>query len=94
MHHAAHYTGPVWAQVDALKGSIAEANTGTEAARDQGVASCERADRRVGMGRLGCKGSSINSLQPGVDDPRDPENHWLVEENHLPGGQTVKVYVS
>ena len=23
----------------------------------------------------------------------DPENHWLVEENHLPGGQTVRVYV-
>ena len=25
------------------------------------------------------------------DDPMDPENHWLVEENHLPGGQTVRV---
>ena len=24
----------------------------------------------------------------------DPENHWLVEENHLPGGQDVRVYVS
>ena len=22
------------------------------------------------------------------DDPMDPENHWLAEENHLPGGQT------
>ena len=28
------------------------------------------------------------------DDPMDPENHWLVEENNLPGGQDVKVYVS
>ena len=24
----------------------------------------------------------------------DPENHWLVEENTLPGGQDVRVYVS
>ena len=24
----------------------------------------------------------------------DPEKHWLVEENTLPGGQTVRVYVS
>ena len=24
----------------------------------------------------------------------DPENHWLVEENNLPGGQDVRVYVS
>ena len=24
----------------------------------------------------------------------DPENHWLVEEKTLPGGQTVRVYVS
>ena len=24
----------------------------------------------------------------------DPENHWLVEANTLPGGQTVRVYVS
>ena len=28
------------------------------------------------------------------DDPMDPENHWLVEENTLPGGQDVRVYVS
>ena len=28
------------------------------------------------------------------DDPMDPENHWLVEENHLPGGQDIRVYVS
>ena len=24
----------------------------------------------------------------------DPENHWLVGENTLPGGQDVRVYVS
>ena len=24
----------------------------------------------------------------------DPENHWLVEENQLPGGQPVRVHVS
>ena len=28
------------------------------------------------------------------DDHMDPENHWLVEENTLPGGQDVRVYVS
>ena len=31
------------------------------------------------------------------DDPMDPENHWLVEENEentLPGGQDVRVHVS
>ena len=28
------------------------------------------------------------------DDAMDPENHWLVEENTLPGGQDVRVYVS
>ena len=28
------------------------------------------------------------------DDPMDPENNWLVEENTLPGSQDVRVYVS
>ena len=28
------------------------------------------------------------------DDPMDPENHWLVEENTLPGGQDVRVDAS
>ena len=28
------------------------------------------------------------------DDSMDPENHWLVEENTLPAGQTVRVHVS
>ena len=28
------------------------------------------------------------------DDPMDPENPWLVEENSLPWDQDVRVYVS
>ena len=28
------------------------------------------------------------------DDPMGPENHWLVEEINLPGGQTARVHIS
>ena len=49
--------------------------------------------------------AGLPSKRPGVvfqgvnrytleDDPMDSENHWLVEENTLPGGQDVRVYVS
>ena len=36
--------------------------------------------------RIPTSGRGPWGIHPGGDDPMDPENHWLVEENTLPGG--------